>query len=560
MKSLGLRAADKRLELAWRVAPLTPDALVGDANRLRQVIVNLTGNAIKFTEQGEVLVDVHHQNQSDGQVELDITVRDTGIGIPPEKLATVFGAFEQADPSTTRKYGGTGLGLAISARLAELMGGRVWAESEVGRGSTFHFVARLGLGDPRALELPTHEPVLLHNTRVLVVDDNVTNRRILEETLANWGLAVVATSNSSSALLLARQACWENQPFRLLLTDINMPEMDGFELSRQMKSDRRLQDIVIIALTSGSRLGDSARCDELGIAAHLMKPVKQSELFDTIVKSLGITAVEDEPASERLTPTEEPLPPLRVLLAEDSLFNQRLAIGVLERHGHQVVVANNGREAVQAVQQDRFDIVLMDVQMSEMDGLEATAAIRQWEGEVGGHIPIVAMTAHAMKGDRELCMDAGMDGYVPKPVRSKELFSVMRQLLGGAPAASDKATPPETEPAVEVDLSGLLENVGGNRALLHELIDIFLDECPRHATSIRQAIAARDAATLRLAAHTLKGALRHFGAEHSASLAQSLEDMGKNGSVDSAAPIFAQLEPELRRVIAHLQASAHGPE
>ena len=521
MKSLGLRAADKRLELAWRVAPLTPDALVGDANRLRQVIVNLTGNAIKFTEQGEVLVDVHHQNQSDGQVELDITVRDTGIGIPPEKLATVFGAFEQADPSTTRKYGGTGLGLAISARLAELMGGRVWAESEVGRGSTFHFVARLGLGDPRALELPTHEPVLLHNTRVLVVDDNVTNRRILEETLANWGLAVVATSNSSSALLLARQACWENQPFRLLLTDINMPEMDGFELSRQMKSDRRLQDIVIIALTSGSRLGDSARCDELGIAAHLMKPVKQSELFDTIVKSLGITAVEDEPASERLTPTEEPLPPLRVLLAEDSLFNQRLAIGVLERHGHQVVVANNGREAVQAVQQDRFDIVLMDVQMSEMDGLEATAAIRQWEGEVGGHIPIVAMTAHAMKGDRELCMDAGMDGYVPKPVRSKELFSVMRQLLGGAPAASDKATPPETEPAVEVDLSGLLENVGGNRALLHELIDIFLDECPRHATSIRQAIAARDAATLRLAAHTLKGALRHFGAEHSASLAQS---------------------------------------
>ncbi|MBC8353730.1 MAG: response regulator [Planctomycetes bacterium] len=556
MKALGLRVADKKLELAWRVTPDTPDALIGDANRVRQVVVNLTGNAIKFTETGEVVVVVEHQVVEGNEVELHISVRDTGIGIPPEHLAKVFGAFEQADASTTRKYGGTGLGLAISARLAKLMGGRVWAESEVGRGSTFHFVGRFTLGDPQALNLPHRELVLLHDARVLVVDDNATNRRILEEMLSNWGLSVVAASTGAEALLWARQAKWDDNSFRLLLTDINMPEMDGFELSRQIKDDRQLNELVIIALTSGSRVGDIARCEELGIAAHLMKPVKQSELFDAIVKALDVTGVEPESVEPTATDLIAPLPPLRVLLAEDSLFNQRLAIGVLERHRHQVVVANNGKEAVAAVQSSQFDVVLMDVQMPEMDGLEATAAIRQWESKVGGHIPIIAMTAHAMKGDRELCLAAGMDGYVPKPVRAKELFAAMRTLLPDLGAQNSPVAGAPTQPVVAFDLSELIETVDGNRAMLLELIGVFLVECPSLSVAIRQAIDQRDAPKLQLAAHSLKGALQHFGAEHSASLAQALEAMGKRCELDGANSTFAELEPEVRTLVAGLRSYA----
>ncbi|MDA1052562.1 MAG: response regulator [Planctomycetota bacterium] len=556
MKSMGLRAADKKLELAWRVTPETPDALIGDANRVRQVLVNLTGNAIKFTETGEVVVAVEHQLGENGEVELHISVRDTGIGIAPEQLATVFGAFEQADASTTRKYGGTGLGLAITARLAELMGGRVWAESEVGCGSTFHFVGQFGLGDPQALNLPQREPVSLHNTRVLVVDDNATNRRILVEMLTNWGLAVVSASNGIDALLQARQAKRDNNAFQLLLTDINMPGMDGFELSQQVKEDQRLQEMVIIALTSGSRLGDIARCEDLDIAAHLMKPVKQSELFDAIVNSLDATGITPDPETPIVTDQITPLPPLRVLLAEDSLFNQRLAIGVLERHGHQIVVANNGHEAIAAVQSSRFDVVLMDVQMPEMDGLEATAAIRQWESEVGGHIPIIAMTAHAMKGDRELCLESGMDGYVPKPVRAKELFAALRSLLPDSRAPNAPVDENTAQPSVAFDLTELLANVGGNHQLLLEMIGIFLDECPKQTAAMRHAIDNHDAAKLRLAAHTLKGSLRHFGAEHPAALAEALEEMGKRDELDGADPTCAELEPEVQSLMTSLRTYA----
>jgi two-component system sensor histidine kinase/response regulator len=428
LKSLALRAHDKGLELASRIDPDTPDALLGDPTRLGQVIVNLVGNAVKFTREGEVVLRVDCESRTETEAVLRFSVRDTGIGIQEGQLAMIFEAFSQADASTTRKHGGTGLGLAITSRLVELMDGRIWAESEIGAGSAFHFVARFKLATGKR-DAPRIKPAGVGETPVLIVDDNATNRIILEEMLRNWGMLPAAVGSAREAIGELRRSHKAGAPVSLVLSDVNMPEVDGLTLTEWIRQDPDLADTTVIVLTSGARPDDMKRCDKLKVAAHLMKPVKQSELLGAIEMSLGAAVPRDEGMMASPGEPQEALPPLHVLLAEDSLVNQKLVIGLMEKYGHSVVVANNGKEAVAALAAHQFDIVLMDVEMPEMDGLEATAVIRVRERQTGTHIPIIAMTAHAMKGDRERCLEAGMDDYVSKPIRAQRLLDTVRSAL-----------------------------------------------------------------------------------------------------------------------------------
>jgi signal transduction histidine kinase/CheY-like chemotaxis protein len=419
MKVLALRAHDKGVELACRVPPELPDTFVGDPSRLRQIIVNLVGNALKFTERGEVKLEAAVEEQSEDSVLLRCSVTDTGIGIAPEKQQAVFETFTQADGSITRKFGGTGLGLAISSQLVTLMGGRIWVESELGKGSTFHFTVRLRRWQP-AGEM---RPVKLDGASVLVVDDNATNRRILDEVLRHWGMLPVMARGGAEALLLVERAAEAGTRFSLILMDVQMPGMDGYELARRLRETWGDAPTPIVLLSSsGDQLGE-ARRQELGVARCLVKPVKQSGLLETIEYVLGRTPPPAE-AAGTVAPVKDRTP-LRVLLAEDNLVNQRLVAKLLQRRGHTVTVAANGRLAVQALDRDRYDVVLMDVQMPEMGGFEATAIIREKERRAGGHIPIVALTANAMKGDSERCLGAGMDAYIAKPIRSGELFDAI---------------------------------------------------------------------------------------------------------------------------------------
>jgi two-component system sensor histidine kinase/response regulator len=548
MRSLALRAHAKGLELAYHIQPDLPERLIGDAGRLRQIVVNLVGNAVKFTDAGEVVLDVERHSQSDAAVVLHFAVADTGIGIPHQKQASIFEAFEQADTSPTRRYGGTGLGLAICSRLVELMDGTIWLESEPGRGSTFHFTARFALPGEEAAVLAPEKPVVLRDARVLVVDDNPTNRRILEEMLRNWGMRPTAASGAKVALPLLREAHQSGQPFDLVLTDANMPELDGFDLARQVKQDPQLGSTVIMMLTSGDRPGDIARCEGLGIAAYLLKPIKQSELFDAIALAMGITAPEDELAEPGAAEPARRLRPLRILLAEDSLVNQRLAVGLLEKHGHTVVVANHGREAVAAWESDPFDLVLMDVQMPEMDGYEATAVIRAKERRTGRHTPIVAMTAHAMKGDREQCLESGMDGYVAKPIRAQQLFDAIEAVLADDSPAPTEPEPAPSQPLERFDWSEALRGVKGDHTLLKAVVEAILQESPQTIAAIRQAVARGDAPALQLAAHKLKGAIRYLGTSQAFEHAARLEKMGAEGTIGDAEQTLASLEKEMTRL------------
>jgi PAS domain S-box-containing protein len=424
MKSFAIRAHQQGLELACQIHPDVPRMVVGDYHRLRQIIVNLVGNAVKFTERGEVVMEVACEDVSGDEATLHFTITDTGIGIPEEKLTSIFDVFEQADVSLTRRHGGTGLGLAIAMRLATMMGGSVRVESELGQGSRFHFTVRLKLAQVDDSEDVVIVPSCLHGLEVLVVDDNATNRRILAELLISWHMKPMLAGSALEAVDLLQRAYQDGSPFRLVLTDAHMPNTDGFTLTKQIKSESNFANPIVIMLTSGDRVEDTARCEELGIAAYLLKPVKQSELLEAIELALGVMV----PKRELTRDLEEPSRhhgPLRILLAEDSLVNQKLAVALLEKHGHRLTVVNNGIEAVSAFDQEEFDLILMDVQMPVMDGLEACASIRQRESASGRHIPIIAMTAYALKGDRQRCLDAGMDGYVSKPIRVQELYTAI---------------------------------------------------------------------------------------------------------------------------------------
>ena len=425
MKSFSLSAGQKGIELICQ-APDVPGMVVGDATRLRQVLTNLLGNALKFTAKGEIVVQAQVASRDAEAIAVHFSVRDTGIGIPLEKQQKIFEPFSQADSSTTRKYGGTGLGLTVSLRLVEMMGGKLWVESDPGHGSCFHFTARLGVSRKQRVRQPAERN--LKDVAVLIVDDNATNLLVLQEMLANWGMRVRAESGARAALAFAQAAADAGSPLPLVITDAHMPEEDGFDLARQLRRNPRCAGAAIIMLTSASQTGDSARCRELGLAAHLTKPVTSWELRQLICRVLDRDAEKPPapaPAREGLPSEARSAASRKILVAEDNPVNQVVAARLLERRGHEVTVVANGREAVAAVERENYDLVLMDVQMPEMDGFEATAAIRDAEAGTGRHLPIFAMTARAMKGDAERCRLAGMDGYLPKPIKSADLYAIV---------------------------------------------------------------------------------------------------------------------------------------
>jgi two-component system sensor histidine kinase/response regulator len=430
MKTLGFRAHQKGLELVYDVRPDVPPAMLGDPGRLRQVLVNLVGNAIKFTQQGEILVSVERESETAETVCLHFSVRDTGVGIPAEKQEKIFEAFSQADGSMTRKYGGTGLGLTICGRLVEIMGGKIWVESQPGQGSTFHFTAQLGVQSVVSAPATPLQPAQLRNLPVLVVDDNSTNRRLLVEILTRWGMKPTAVEGGRAALMALEIAKDMGRPFPLILLDGQMPEIDGFALAQQIQDHPDLVRSTVMMLTSADQLGDATLCRKLGISAYLVKPVRQSELLDMICKSLQQVPADRGEVLRTQKATRSVSCQARVLVAEDNAVNQTLARRLLEKRGYAVTVVGDGRAALAALDTAPFDVVLMDVQMPDMDGFEATAAIRQHEELSGRHIPIVAMTAHAIKGDRERCLAAGMDAYVSKPIRPEELYATIENALG----------------------------------------------------------------------------------------------------------------------------------
>jgi two-component system sensor histidine kinase/response regulator len=549
MKSLAVRAHKKGLELACHLQPEVPRVVVGDRTRLRQIIVNLVGNAVKFTESGEVVLTVEHRPHQNGEVVLDFAVSDTGIGIPKDKQATIFEVFEQADSSTTRKFGGTGLGLAITARLAELMGGGVRVESEVGRGSTFHVTAHFRLGDEAAVRSPPAALEDLRGMRVLVVDDNATNRRILEEILRRWNARPACAAGADEALAMIRQAHEAGRPFPVVLTDSNMPDVDGFALAERIRGEQGFSSTVIMMLTSGDRPGDIARCEDLNIASYMLKPIKQTELHEGLSMALR-GPVDEEPARDARAATQDlQMTPMRILLAEDSLVNQKLAVALLEKYGHSVCVANNGREALAALESQGFDLVLMDVQMPEMDGYEATALIREREKRTGEHVLIVAMTAHAMQGDRQRCLDAGMDEYVSKPIRVAQLFDTIKSVCR---EREDSEKSSDSTGGAQY-WTQALDAVGGDHDLLKVLTESVVDEAPRMMDAVRRSVRDRDPDGLQSAAHTLKGAIRYFGNSEAFTEAIRLEEMGQDGNLEEAPGLLARLEVEIESLVSALR-------
>jgi two-component system, sensor histidine kinase and response regulator len=446
MKTLGARTHQKGLELIYDVHPEAPEMLLGDPGRLRQILTNLIGNAIKFTEKGEIFVNVIEEPSAAGTVCLHFSVKDTGIGIPRDKQKKIFKAFSQADGSTTRRYGGTGLGLTICLKLSEMMGGRLWVESEHGQGSTFHFTAIFGVQDTPAARPAEPQRDQLRDQEALIVDDNFTNREVLGAILKRLGMKPTSVSSGPAALEALEKATKAGHRFSLILSDAHMPEMDGFDLAARIKADPELRGSALMMLTSAGHLGDAARCRDLGISAYLIKPIRQSELLEAMCQVLNVTdKKEDVPLVTRHTLREAKMRG-RVLLAEDNAVNRVFAIRLLEKRGFEVTVAENGHAALAAFDQESFDLILMDVQMPGIDGFEATATIRAKELTTGQHTPIIALTAHAMKGDEERCLAAGMDSYVSKPIKSSELFQKIDELLvrNGRENNGSRDTPGET--------------------------------------------------------------------------------------------------------------------
>lgn len=434
-KALGLRAGQKNLELVAYVDPKVPPAVVGDPGRLRQILVNLAGNAIKFTERGEVVLRVEPAAKIGEDVELHFSVTDTGIGIPLERQQAIFQSFVQADSSLTRRFGGTGLGLAIASQLVQMMEGRIWLESEEGKGSTFHFTVRLRVAARRPEDAVRADVGLLEGMPVLVVDDNETNLQILGKILTNWGLKPELAISGPKALDILKHAAAMGHPFQMAILDVRMPDMDGFAVAQRIKEDPQLGAPSILLLTSSSETGDPARCRELGVPAYLAKPVGEAELLETIRRALRLTT-EREAEAELVTrqAVEEGRRPLRFLIVEDNPVNRLLVTRLIAKQGHTATVVMNGRDALDALEKEHVDCVLMDVQMPVMDGFETTALIREKERNGGGHVPVIAMTAHAMAGDRERCLTAGMDDYVAKPLNTKELFSTVERVVTAARA------------------------------------------------------------------------------------------------------------------------------
>ncbi len=532
LRPLALRAHDKNLELACRVAPDLPRVVVGDAGRVRQVLINLVGNAIKFTGSGEVVVAVEAGPAEGPDVVLRFSVADTGIGIPAAKKAMVFAAFEQVDNSPTRKYGGTGLGLAISTRLVELMGGVIEVEDNPGGGSIFRFTVRVRR--PRPTPDPsTPDPLVLDGLRVLIVDDNRTNRLILEEVMSQWGCRPVAVAGASEALAALGLAAAHGEPFAVALIDRMMPEIDGLDLAGRVHADPRFAGLAMLLLSSGGP-DETCRHADLGIGGRLNKPVRQSELLGALLDLLAPDSDPDPPPPPE--PSAPTGPRLRVLLAEDHPVNQKVATRMLQDQGHAVTLVVDGRAAVDAVASTPFDVVLMDIQMPEMDGFEALAAIRGREARPGPRLPILALTAHAMSGDRERCLDAGFDHYLSKPIHPAALREALARFAPGLDPA------PAAGPALAFDRRAALDGLGGDDQLLDEILGLFLADAPRLLAEARGAVAAADLAALGRLTHTVAGVAGNFAAPALVAAARRLEALAKAGDLAHADDALAALD------------------
>lgn len=547
MRTLSLRAHQKGLELAFEIDPDVPEALIGDPGRLRQIVINLVGNAIKFTERGEVILAVCVEERQETDVVLHFTVTDSGIGIPVEKQSAIFEAFRQADGSMTRKYGGTGLGLTISSRLVEMMGGRVRVESEIDKGSRFHFTARFQVQTHSSRTAIPRDPELLRDTRVLVVDDNATNRQILAKLLTNWNMNPVTAESGAAAIVLLSEAKGLGRSFPLILLDAQMPGMDGFALAEYIKRHPDFRAATVMMLSSAGQRGDAIRCRELGVAAYLTKPVRQEELIDAILTALGTRR---ERPSELVTrhSLRESRSRLRILLAEDNPVNQLVATRMLEKCGHAVTIASDGKRALAAVATDTFDLVFMDVQMPEMNGLEATRAIRETEKLTDRHIPIFAMTAHAMKGDEERCLSAGMDGYVTKPIRTEQLQEILDKVSGQGRSPDQTSDVGPIEDARDsIDVETALDRLGGDGELFKELARIFVEGCPAAIDEIRDGLEKRDAAALERASHTLKGSSVQLGAVALGRTAAEIEMCARSGNLTDVEQHIRRLAKEIEQ-------------
>ena len=543
LKGIAIRAHQKGLELVYDIRPSVPEVLVGDAHRLRQVLVNLVANAIKFTDRGEVVVLLDNAAER-GPDRIHIVVRDTGIGIPFDKQSIIFEAFSQADSSHTRRYGGTGLGLAITSRLVRLMGGEIWVVSEPGLGSEFHVVVPLKAGPPECLTVPA----FLQGVTTLIVDDNLTQRKILTGMLTRWGMKPDSVESALRGLSAMETAASANTPYRLVLIDGSMPGMDGFQLAECIKQNPRLAGATVLMLSAGLRPGDITRCRELGVSAYVIKPIRRGELLNVITRVLQEKDTFTAPEQEKMLAEGERRSGLRILAAEDNRVNQRLLVRLLEKEGHTVTVVGDGEAAVAISEEEEFDVILMDVQMPNLDGLEATRSIRARERESGRHVPIIALTAHALKGDRERCLEAGMDAYVAKPVQKQELLHIVYQYstpaIANRPADPAAVARPAPDSAV-FDMATGLEHSGGDQQVLTELCELFLQDCKELEPRIRHDVAAGDVEAVARTAHKLKTSAGTIGGTRAYHAAVALEEQAHSGDTQALAEAAAQLQRRL---------------
>jgi two-component system sensor histidine kinase/response regulator len=594
--TLAKRAQEKGLELACLVHPDLLADLHGDANRLRQILVNLVGNAIKFTHQGEVVIRAEPVEETETHARVYFSVQDTGVGIPPERQAAVFERFTQADGSTTRTFGGTGLGLTISKQLVEMLGGKIGLESTPGVGSTFWFEITFEKQplEKRGVAPLSIAPVDIRATRVLCVDDNLTNRTVLTYMVEGFGCRIDAVATGAKALEALRNAHRADDPYYVVLLDMQMPGMDGEQTARAIKSDPAMKNVKIIILTSMGQRGDAVRLEALGCSGYLLKPVKQQMLYDAMVAVLGRNEDKGTALITRHMLSEHKRFGLRILLAEDNSINQKLAVVLLQKHGYSVDAVETGAQALDKVKTGAYSAVLMDVQMPELDGFEATHFIRQWEAGQGRHIPIIAMTAYAMSGDRERCLDAGMDDYVSKPLEPKVLFNALDRWIqaGALTGISDKTDIPqdysthaevfssgldeglfgesafsasretkETAPvrqvdsspsALPIDFESALPRFDGDRVFMNQMAQEFKDHLLERLNGIHAALQDGNANTLGRLAHNLKGVALNFSAEPIANIALKLEELGKREDLTDASPLVSQLDAEADRLIDYL--------
>lgn len=544
LQTLTTQATQKGLATSLKIDPAIPEVLIGDGGRLRQVVINLLGNAIKFTQVGDVAIEVHKEEEGDQDIVLHFCISDTGIGIPEAKLEEIFAPFTQVDSGMSRKYGGTGLGLAITGKLVAMMDGRTWAESRVGHGSRFHFTARFGLKEKAA------EPEL-SGVRVLVVDDSASDRSELQEMLRGFGMDPVCAENCTQGIWALVEARDTGTPFPLVIVDSEMPDKDGFAFVREVREFNDLPKTMILMLAARAECSDEKRCKGLGLSAVLSKPVREWELLQAIKATLALGEEVDEDSlitSQRL---QETTSRFNVLLAEDNLVNQKLTARMLERRGHTVTIVPTGRDALEALEKQKFDLILMDLEMPEMNGIEATRAIRERERFTGGHIPIIAITAHAMKGHMERCLQSGMDGYISKPMRAEELYAKMEKIVARVPR---KDAPAEKVMDVEqpIDHEALMERVGGDRALLREIAELFVEDSAMLLSEMKGAVEERDAERLARTAHTLKGSVGNFAAPWAVEALMEVEGLARRWDLYGAAEALKKAEEEVGKVNAAL--------